>query len=288
MTTKELINNIIPYYNKYRQRKQVLTGVESLNILWEIGDILKIYIDETKVAPHKLYREIYGKSEGKTNVIQKSYITREFLSRCYRIRKIFANKKEIKKSLPTLKNFNNFREAMPFFDNPKYSLKNKERTDLLKALNSNNDNRKIKLYISKLQKEKIGIKNPRDQKFKEMTGDKKVFVEFYNYIYNLFKSDDYKKAQNEINIMDIDFIKILSKNTGALALDGLLMNDFEVPKKINKKWIDFIFLVKRLIEKKDPKERRRFRRLIPSHRMTQLGEMLYLLTSEDLYKKFKY
>ena len=82
-------------------------------------------------------------------------------------------------------------------------------------------------------------------------------------------------------------LKILSKNTSALALDGLLMTDFEIPEKINEKWSIFSILIKRLITKEDPLERRRFRRLIPSHRMTQLGEMIYLLTAENLYKTFR-
>lgn len=287
MQIKELISEIVPHYNKYRQNSITITGTETVEILWNIGDILKKYIEETKIAPHALYRQIYGKSEGVTNVVQKSYITREFLSRCYRVRKIFHKKSEIKKILPNLRNFNYFREAMPFFDNPKYLLKNREKIELLRVLNGNQNNIKIKSYIKKLQKEKIGIKNPRDQKLKEMTEDKDFFIEFYNYIYKLLKSADYKKTRKEIYNINEDFIKILSKNTSALALDGLLMTNFEIPKKINKKWIDFSVLLKRLISNEDPKERRRFRRLIPSHRMTQLGEMLYLLTSENLYKSFR-
>jgi len=287
MSIKELINNIVPHYNKYRQNKNNLTGTEALEILWNIGDVLKKYIGKINIAPHALYRQIYGKSEGETNVVQKSYITREFLGRCFRIRKIFNNKNGIKNLLKNLKNFNNFREAMPFFDNPKYLLKGKEKIELLRVLNSNYDDKKIKKYIKKLQKDKIGIKNPRDQKLKGMTGDKDIFVKFYNYIYKLLKDANYKKAQEEIDLIDIKFIKILSKNTSALALDGLLMTDFEIPMKLNKKWLKFSNLVKKMISPKYPAERRRFRRLIPSHRMTQLGEMLYLLTAEDLYKTFR-
>jgi len=68
MTIKELINNIIPYYNKYRQNKNDITGTEAVEVLWFIGNFLKQYIEETKVAPYTLYRQIYGKSESKINV----------------------------------------------------------------------------------------------------------------------------------------------------------------------------------------------------------------------------
>ncbi len=287
MSINDLINNIVPDYNKYRKSSDVLTGTEAIEILWNIGDSLKEYIEETKVAPHALYRQIYGKSEGKTNVVQKSYITRDFLSRSYRIRNIFVKKSDIKKNLPNLQKFGLFYKAMPFIDNPKYRFTGKEEVNLYKLLNSNKSYTVIMKEVNRLQKTKIGIKNPRDQKIKEMTGDKDIFVSFYNYIYSLLKCSDYKKAQKEIDSIDLEFIKKLSKNTSALALDGLLMTDFEIPMKLNKKWLDFSTLVKRLISKEDSQERRRFRRLIPSHRMTQLGEMLYLLTTENLYKTFR-
>jgi len=288
MTIKELIKNIVPHYNKYRQSRNILTGTEAVEVFWDVGDEIEKYIKETNVAPHALYRQIYGKSEGKTNVIQKSYITRDFLSRSYRIRNIFITRADIKKYLPNLQKFRLFSQAMPFIDNPKYQFSGKEKENLYNLLNSNKGYTEIIKQIFSLQKEKIGINNPRTQKLKGMMEDKDIFVAFYNYIYKLFKDGDYQKAQEEISIMDIEFIKILSKNTSALALDGLLMTEFEIPQKVNEKWLDFTNLVKRLITKEDSIERRRFRRLIPSHRMTQLGEMLYLLTTEDLYKTFKH
>jgi len=49
MTIKELINNIIPYYNKYRQNKNDITGTEAVEILWFIGDFLKQYIEESDI-----------------------------------------------------------------------------------------------------------------------------------------------------------------------------------------------------------------------------------------------
>ena len=287
MTIKELINKIIPYYNKYRNNKNDISGTEAVEILWSIGDFLKKYIEETKIAPHSLYRQIYGKAEGGQNIVQKSYITRDFLSRSYRVRNIFFKKSDIKKCLPNLKKYGLFRMVMPFIDNQKYRFNEKEKENLYKLLNSDKSYLEILKKINFLQKEKIGIKNPRNQKLKEMIGDKEIFVDFYNYIYELFKNTDYRKVQDEISIMDIKFLKILSKNTSALALDGLLMTDFEIPKKLNEKWVNFVVLVKRLILKKDSLERRRFRRLIPSHRMTQLGEMIYLLTAENLYKTFR-
>jgi hypothetical protein len=46
--------------------------------MWDIGDILKNFINQNDIAPHKLYRIVYGKSDGSENISQKSWVTREF------------------------------------------------------------------------------------------------------------------------------------------------------------------------------------------------------------------
>ena len=68
---------------------------------------------------------------------KKSWITREFQDRCYRIRNIFQDKDQIYSELPSLVGFTAFRESMPFFDNKKYKLEGDDRVNLLKLLNSN-------------------------------------------------------------------------------------------------------------------------------------------------------
>ena len=110
MEIDTLIEKIIPLYNLYRSQSNQIIGVEALKIMWDIGDLLKGYLDENDIAPHALYRQIYGKGEGTKNVVQKSYITREFLSRSYRIRNIFKDKKEsVKKDLEKCKQVAEYR-----------------------------------------------------------------------------------------------------------------------------------------------------------------------------------
>ena len=87
-----LINSITPLYNIYKENSSILTGTQALEIMWEIGELLNKYIKKNKIKPHALFRDIYGKSENSENIIQKSYITREFQGRCYRIRTIFNSK----------------------------------------------------------------------------------------------------------------------------------------------------------------------------------------------------
>lgn len=287
MDYNELIKKITPPYNCYKENKDRLSGVESLEIMWNIGDELKNFIDINKIPPHTLYREIYGKSEGRKNIAQRSYITREFQGRCYRIRNIFKKKDQIKRDLSGLKNFTSFREAMPFFDNPKYILKGSDRENILNLLNSNVPANIILERIKLLQKEKIGIKNPRTQKLSELEKEKNTFISFYNFIYNLLKEGSYSNTIHNLGNINIDFIKILSKNTSVLSQEGLKNFDFKIPNDIQINWKEYGELVKMLTEQRDAKIRRRFRRIISPERIVRLSDMLYALTSETDYNKFK-
>jgi len=287
MTKNELIKKITPSYNYYRKNKLDLNSVSTIEIMWEIGDIVKEYLKSSDIKPHSLYREIYGKSEGSENIEQKSYITRDFLNRCFRIRFIFDDKNKIKKMFPGLTNFSNFREAMPFFDNPKYRLKGTEKEELLAVLNSKKTNKQIKNYINKLQKEKIGIKNPRTQRLQELLTEKQIFIDLYNFIYNNLKEKNYNVVKKDLGRIDLSFISNLSKNTGALSSDQLRIQSFDIPNEVNGRWLQYAEMVNCLVTKKDAQERRRFRRLIPPEKMIRMSEMIYSLRSEEDFNKFR-
>ena len=287
LKTQELIKDISPLYNFYKQSSRKISGVESLCIMWEVGDILKKKIEKSSIAPHNLYRKIYGKSEGKENVTQKSYITRDFLSRSYRIRNIFKNKSEIKKYLPNLKRFRLFSQAMPFIDNPKYSFEGKEKKDLFNLLNSDKSYKEIITEIYRLQKKKIGIKNPRNQKLIELQPQKEVFINFYNYLFNLIKeNNDYKSIKKEVAGINDSILLIISSNTSALAQEGLKYK--EIPEtNLNNQWNLYINMLNRFSKQIDAKERRRFRRLISPERIVKLAEMIQAITSEASFKNFR-
>ena len=89
MSINILIQQITPLYNKYRNNKNNISGTEALEIMWDIGDILKKYIEQNNIAPHNLFWSVYGNAEGTKNIKKKSYITREFQNRCHRIKRIF-------------------------------------------------------------------------------------------------------------------------------------------------------------------------------------------------------
>lgn len=286
MTKEELIREITPSYNSYQAGRKSLTPVELVALMWDIGEALEKYLSEHKTAPHALYREIYGKSEGTKNVKQRSYITREFLGRSYRVKHIFSSKDDLRSQLHGLTATNHFREAMPFFDNPKYALGQIEKQALLNVINGSLSNREKEDYVQKVQAEKIGLKNPRTQQLDRLNSDKLTFASFYNDIFHAFKLADYENAKKTIARPDVDFVKILSLNSGAISADGLMMTPFDIPPNQDRRWIDYAAVVQRLVLEKSPKERRRFRRLIPPEKMIRLSEMLDALTSKDKYDRF--
>lgn len=287
MSINKLIQQIAPFNNKYRSDKNSISGTEALEIMWDIGEILKKYIEQNNIAPHSLFWSVYGNAEGTKNIAKKSYITREFQNRCHRIRKVFKTKDQIRKELPNLKTFTAFREAMPFFDNEKYRFEGKEKEDLLSLLNSNLQPKKILEKIRILQKEKIGIKNPRTQRLHEVEKEKQIFIDFYNFIYKIIQSEDYKPCSNKIDSVGVSYVITLSKNTSALSQEGLKFFNFDILSGIESPWKEYSEVVKDLITQKDPKIRRRFRRLIPVDRIMRLADMLYGLSSEKNFITFK-
>lgn len=287
MNLSSLVQQITPLYNKYRESKNTISGKEALEIMWDIGDILRQYIDEHNIAPHTLFWSVYGNAEGTQNVAKKSYITREFQNRCHRIRKIFSDKEQIRRELPTLRSFTTFREAMPFFDNEKYKFEGKEKKDLLALLNSNLQPQKILQKIKLLQKERIGINNPRTQRLHEVENEKQTFISFYNFIYKLARLENYDICLHEAGNVKSDYIKVLSRNVSALSQEGLKFINFNVPDELTSQWEEFSQIVKHLISQKDAKMRRRFRRLIPVERIVRLADMLYGISSEENFINIK-
>ena len=269
-----LIGDITPLYNQYKQDKNI-TGKEALKIMWEIGEILQIYIKKNDIAPHNLYRQVYGLSEGTSNTSRKSWITREFQGRCFRIRNFFKYE-DIDSLFPTLKSFTLFRESMPFLCNEKYLLKGQEREELLENLNSNKSNKEILKYINNLQNKKIDKKNPRTQRLNDLDKPKEIFIEFYKYIHESLQDEIDKLKQNlhDKNISN-EFLKNTAYNLNALTADNLRFKEYEIPSKIDDDlWKNFNECIQSFVGDKDKKRIRRFRRVIPIERMVMLADML--------------
>tara|TARA_B100000795_G_scaffold119631_1_gene89031 strand:- start:236 stop:841 length:606 start_codon:yes stop_codon:yes gene_type:complete len=193
---------------------------------------------------------------------------------------MFEDRNQIYSDFPTLVGFTSFRECMPFLENEKYKFKGDERINLLKLLNSNKSKSFILKEIRKLQADKIGIKNSRNQRLIDLEFEKTTFIDFYNYIYRLVnKNNEEILAHLSEDFIETELLKIIAKNTSALSTDGLRFFEFndDLVKKdsaISKIWINYINILKDFKGQSDPKKIRRFRRLIPPERIVKLADML--------------
>jgi len=275
-----LIEEITPFYNKYRDIvDKNNSGCFVLELMWGVGLLLENYLKDNGLKPHALYWKIYGKADGMKN----SYITRDFLSYCYRIKRFFKTKEEVSVKYSNLRRYSLFREAFPLLENSKYKLTGLEKDSLINLINSNLENKRIKSTIISIKKKKIGIKNDRKQKVGDMEPLLKVFISFYNNIYSKLKSKDDRflligKTSNES-------IVALYQLVFSLSQENLFIPD------INKyvflpDWKDFVDSVVHL-SKGDIRLRNRFRRLFSPSKIINLSEMIFSLESDDNLENYR-
>ncbi len=284
MDFSAIFKDITPLHNQYKKLVAERAILQAIEIMWDIGGVLEYYIDLNEISPHAFFREIYGKGEGTKNVAQRSYITREFQSRCLRIRKIFHDRMDISKSFPHIKSLSAFIESMPFFDNPKYILKGEDRTKLIDLLNSDMTPTELLLEVDKMQKDFIGIKNPRNQHLDELNPEKIIFTNFYNHIYRLIKDHEY---ENALLLINKEYYLALSKNLSALSQDGLKTYDFDIPNDVDEISLEIGLVVRSFLYESTPIRLRRFRKIVPPTRMVNLAEMLYSFNSKSSFEKQK-
>jgi len=280
-----LIAALTPLHNQYKAGLGKAAPVRSLEVMWDIGEVLRKEVAATGMKPHALFREVYGRSEGATNIKQRSYIPREFQGRCYRVRLMFGDRGDIMRQFRHLCSVTCFREAMPFLDNPKYVLEGKERGDLLALLNSRSmSTTQVLDEVKRLQKELIHVANPRIQHLAEMEDARLVFLRAYNMVFGLLKARDWDGIRTTLADLPEDDLRLLSKNTSALAREGIRTYEMHRVQSTHEIWTAYFELVKRLTERPDEKERRRFRRVVPPERIARMAEMVFALADRRAFE----
>ena len=282
MNHNKLNQKIYPIYAEYKKTIGDIHAIESLKYWSNIGKYIDGYLKENpKLTKSKLFRDMYGKSEGSDgNIDVKGYITREFLGKAHRLYLMELNNSlDIIKDLHSIQTISPFREAMPFFDNKNYIFKGQKKVDLLKLLNSKNNSADIVRQVKMLQKKYIKKSNPRTQRLNDLKAEVKTYIDSYNDIYRDLKEKKYDVYINEE-----------SSNIGLLSnyLQCLTTEEFDSPdqrmKIFNNDNLNNIKeVVELLFEHKHAKIRRRFRRVIPVSRIRQLSEYVYSLRDQSSF-----
>src|SRR3989344_4512529 len=166
----QLVRELAPLNNAFRQAvKEGMPGNKVLKILWDAGDVIcSKNIDHV----HKIAWQIYGKSDSRRH----SYLTRDYVAYCWRVRRYFQEREDIDRVFPKLKTHKVFKEALPLLTNPKYVLSIHEREEVYALLN--NDGLMVTQIIDRLaeiKKRKLPIRNPRTQRLHELDSIRQLF-----------------------------------------------------------------------------------------------------------------
>lgn len=278
-----LIEKITPLNNEYRDFiGKLASGARVLEVMWDVGECLEEYIISSGIKPHNLYWQIYGKAEG----LKRSYITRDFLSYCLRIKRYFINKKDVANKYSNLQSYSLFREAFPLLENPKFQLPAAEEAKLIKLLNSNFDLREIRNKIKLIKKERIGVTNTRKQRLSEMGLISESFVKYYNDIYSLIKADNTDDIQKIRLAVSKKYLNDLSQLISALTREGLFVPSIELNVELPDSWKDFISKLNGLFLS-SIETRNRFRRLVAPRKIIRLSDMVVSLTDDKHLSEYK-
>ncbi|EKD57926.1 MAG: hypothetical protein ACD_57C00091G0002 [uncultured bacterium] len=244
--------------------------------MWQVGSIIEVYTEKNKIKPHNLYWQIYGKAEG----IKTSYITRDFLSYCLRIKKYFNKSEDITKKFPRLQAYSLFREAFPLLENPKFKLSPDEETRIVNDLNSSATPQKIKKMIVEIKADRIGVKNTRNQKLNEMKPITDAFLAVYNEVYFLIKDNNKLETDALTNSIKKDYLLKLSQAVSALTQENLFVPVLGSRNDLPESWAIFVSDLKKLLNG-TVEFRNRFRRLVPPRKLFDLADMLNAFTTEQ-------
>jgi hypothetical protein len=112
------------------------------------------------------------------------------------------------------------------------------------------------LKQSENYKKIIGVKNPRNQRLKDLDIEKKIFIDFYNYIFNALKNDkDHVIDRLELDNISNEYISLLAANTNAMSQDGLKFSEIKVVNNSSDSlWVDYGNFVKEISSNTDAKK----------------------------------
>jgi hypothetical protein len=278
-----IINSITPLNNEYRDLAITNnSGNKILCIMWQVGDILDKFIAIHQIKPHSLYWKIYGKAEG----LRNSYITRDFLSYCLRIRRYFKSSDLILKEYPNLKKYSLFREAFPLLENPKYRLVPEDIEKIKHLLNSDLSTAEIKKYLVNYKKIHIGKTNTRTQKLSELKEISSIFLGAYKQVSQLIVSGKLDEINSFRRLFHNSHIKTISQAISALTQENLFVPDLKHLTICPKEWkalivnIDYLF-------KSSVEVRNRFRRLVKPKIIFEFAEMLNAITTDEELNNFR-
>lgn len=275
----ELIDRLAPINNLFRATNNPIQKIE---ILWDFGNILNIYLTNHEVKLHELLYKIYDPHSN----IKNSYITRDIGSYAFRVYSNFKSRDDIKKQFIGLNSYSLFREAFPLLFNDKYKIAPEKKVEILRIITSEVDNKKIIKKLRIMKQDIVPIRNPRDQKKNDYDNEKNYLNNLLDKLKIFYKENT---ALPEGSLVESNFGDLGSRNDLVSTLMALASDSFskKVDTIVNNPSSEGQNLILS-IAKKSSIDKARFRKwALASNDLLKIAEALHSLSNKDYYQNFR-
>ncbi|MBI2327479.1 hypothetical protein HYU92_04120 [Candidatus Curtissbacteria bacterium] len=177
-----IIDSLAPINNAFRMEKKAIKKVE---YVWELGSLLDEYIKKYKLTLDELLYSIYDPHA----TIKHSNITRSLGSYSYRIFHFFKKKEDVRKTIPNLKSYNVFIEALPLLVNIKYKT-HVNSEDILAMVNSQKSTRQTINRLTLIKQSILPTRKLRIPPGLMYTEEKRFLVSVIKYIRGLYEKNE--------------------------------------------------------------------------------------------------
>lgn len=272
-----LIDELGPINNQLRMTEDPLMRVE---LMWDFGETINCIMEKTGVKLHELLLAIYDPHA----TTKMSYITRDLGSYCYRIFKFFKQRNEIRSTLPGLRSYQLFREAIPLLFNEKYRLSSSRKQEVIQLIQSSEDLRRIKCELIEMKQQINPVKNPRNQLGKKYDSEKQHLQVLKSETNKLYTVCDTRtcvpRGKPFVRSMRHEYVKILMALANDSFLAGLGSVEMDSLDSMGKSLIS--------IAKGSARDRSRFRKwVMDSNDLLSLAEAINSLDSDENYRFYR-
>jgi len=270
----DLIDELAPLNNQMRAAtRSHQPAYVSIELMWDMGEIL-IASEVERIHPLAWA------------VAERSYITRDLLSYCFRIRNYFGDRAEIKTRFGQVPVYGIFREAFPLLDNQQFKLDTDGERELIALMVSDRSTKQVKDEIIAMKKRLIGRDNPRTQRLAEVEPFAGLFSEKMAELDRLMESgtadqiDEFRHGFDDVSLF------YLSKLCLSLSSDS-----FSPPKEpladspVVAGWSEFLSEMHALACA-GKESRSRVRRLVSPKEFVRMGSYVDMLRSDEKLKRY--
>lgn len=265
----ELIDRLTPLNNKWRATTDALTKIE---LMWEIGREINQAVKASGFGFDELLRTLYDPHGKKI-----TYITRDLGSYSHRIFLYFKNKDDIRIQFNGLSSYTLFREAFPLLTNDKYSLSEKQKTELINKIINFKDVKSTQNELKKIKQSIRPIKNTRTTKAQQysdesswLSGVREEVVAYYK------ESEEFNPSNFPIEKNDIEEFRSIIL---ALAYDKKADSKIDVDRISN---VDLRKIA--TIANSTTEDKSRFKKWgLDTYKLMTFAEMLSGTASQEKY-----